>query len=105
MEDVQQLCRVLRRTGSPVAIKTWILCGSTLSKEKLVLRVLLLNEPLHKISFLQINPNLILDFTQCMLFCLYSPSVGVVGLAEYVCTHPILTFPEEDPDYIPEDNE
>jgi hypothetical protein len=29
----------------------------------------------------------------------------VIGLAEYVCTHPSLTFTAEDPDYIPEDNE
>ena len=35
----------------------------------------------------------------------YTPSVGVVGLAEYVCTHPCLIFTEEDPDFIPEDVE
>jgi hypothetical protein len=29
----------------------------------------------------------------------------VIGLAEYVCTHPILTFTVEDPDYAPEDIE
>jgi hypothetical protein len=36
-----------------------------------------------------------------------SPSVGGVGLVEYVCTHSCLTnyFSEEDPDYIPEDVE
>ena len=33
------------------------------------------------------------------------PSVGVVGLAEYVCTHPCLIFIEKDPDFIPEDVE
>ena len=31
------------------------------------------------------------------------PSVGGVGLAEYVCTHPCLIFTEEDPEFIPED--
>jgi hypothetical protein len=38
---------------------------------------------------------------------LISPSVGGVGLAEYVSTHPCFTnyFSEEDPDYIPEDVE
>jgi hypothetical protein len=43
------------------------------------------------------------------LFCAFnpvmSPSVGVNGLAEYVRTHPVLTFTVEDPDYIPEDVE
>ena len=34
-----------------------------------------------------------------------SPSVGGVGLAEYVCTHPCLIFTEEDPEFIPEDVE
>jgi hypothetical protein len=34
-----------------------------------------------------------------------TPLRGVIGLAEYVCTHPTLTFTVEDPDYIPEDNE
>jgi hypothetical protein len=29
----------------------------------------------------------------------------VIGLAEYVRTHPIPTFTVEDPDYIPEDVE
>jgi hypothetical protein len=40
----------------------------------------------------------------CIYLC-YFPSAGVIGLAEYVCTHPILTFIVEDPDYIPEDVE
>ena len=31
--------------------------------------------------------------------------MGVVGLAEYVCTHPCLIFKEEDPYFIPEDVE
>ena len=40
----------------------------------------------------------------CIIFCLY-PSVGVVGLAEYVVLTPFLIFIEEDPDFIPEDVE
>ena len=40
----------------------------------------------------------------CIIFCLY-PFMGVVGLAEYVCAHPILNFTEEDPDFVPEDVE
>ena len=38
--------------------------------------------------------------------CIYSvdtPSVGVVELAKYVCTHPYLIFTEEDPELLPED--
>ena len=38
----------------------------------------------------------------CM-YSVYTPSVGVVGLAEYVCTHPCLIFTKEDSDLIPED--
>ena len=41
--------------------------------------------------FCKLNQNLILD----LLVHYYSditPSVGVIGLAEYVCTHPTLTF-------------
>jgi hypothetical protein len=36
-----------------------------------------------------------------------SPSVGGVGLVEYVCAHPCLTnyFSEEDPDFVLEDVE
>ena len=39
------------------------------------------------------------------IYTVYTPFVGVVGLAEYVCTHPRLIFTEEDPDFIPEDVE
>ena len=34
-----------------------------------------------------------------------SPSVGGVGLAEYICTDPYLIFTEKDPEFIPEDVE
>ena len=34
-----------------------------------------------------------------------SPSVGGVGLAEYVVLTPYLIFTEEDPDLVPEDVE
>ena len=38
------------------------------------------------------------------MYSVYTPSVGVVGLAEYVRTHPFfLIFTEEDPDFVPED--
>jgi hypothetical protein len=50
------------------------------------------------------NHNLILGLSCAYDYC-YTPSVGVIGLAEYVCTHPIITFTVEDPDYVPEDNE
>ena len=29
----------------------------------------------------------------------------MVGLAEYVCTHPSFIFTEEDPDFVPDDAE
>ena len=64
------------------------------------------NKPLHvlKLAFRKLNPSLILDIILCM-YSVYTPSVGVVRLAEYVCTHPCLIFIEEDPDFIPEDVE
>jgi hypothetical protein len=36
-----------------------------------------------------------------------NPSVGGVGLVEYICAHPCLTncFSEENPDFVPEDVE
>ena len=40
----------------------------------------------------------------CM-YSVYTPSVGVVGLAEYVVLTPYLIFTEEDPDFVPEDVE
>ena len=50
------------------------------------------NEPLHKILlFAKVNLNLILDLPRAW-YSVYTPSVGVVGLAEYVCTHHILYF-------------
>ena len=59
---------------------------------ELVLEMLLSNEPLHKISLsAKVNLNLILELP-CALYSIYSPSVGVVGLAEYVCTHPIFNL-------------
>ena len=60
------------------------------------------NKPLHvlKLAFHKLNPSLIL----CMN-SVYTPSVGVVEFAEYVCTHPCLIFTEEDSDFIPEDIE
>jgi hypothetical protein len=42
----------------------------------------------------------------CMILFI-SPSVGGVGLVEYVCAHTCLTkcFSEEDPDFVHEDVE
>ena len=60
--------------------------------------------PCIKYYFPQINPSLILDLP-CALYSVYTLSVGVIGLAEYVCTHPILNFTEEDPDFVPENVE
>ena len=50
------------------------------------------NETLHKISLsAKVNLNLTLDLP-CAWYSVYTPCVGVVELAEYVCTHPILFF-------------
>ena len=49
------------------------------------------NEPLHKILLsAKVNLNLILELPYA-LYSVYTP-VGMVGLAEYVCTHHILNF-------------
>jgi hypothetical protein len=55
---------------------------------------------------LQINLNMFLVIYHVHNM-LISPSVGGVGLVEYVFAHPCLTncFSEEDPDCIPEDVE
>jgi hypothetical protein len=53
------------------------------------------------------NPSLILDKPVHNLY--YFPSVGVVGLVEYLCTHPIYIYlrfsSEEDPNFVVEDVE
>jgi hypothetical protein len=107
LENIRQLCRVLRRTGSPVAVWNLGPCGSAscaLWYWKTCFEKCFLNEPLHIIVFPQMNHNFILGLS-CAFNPVMSPSVGVVGLAEYVRTHPVLTFTVEDPDYIPEDVE
>ena len=78
------------------SLKTWIPCGSTLGvtwyKKNWFWKYLLSNEPLHKI-LLSANQTLALSLTYHVHDILFiPPSVGVVGLAEYVCTHPILYF-------------
>jgi hypothetical protein len=50
------------------------------------------------------NHNLILGLS-CAFSSVITPSAGVIRLAEYARTHPILTSTVEDPDYIPEDVE
>ena len=63
------------------------------------------NEPLHKTSFsAKVNLNLTLELPYAY-YSAYTPSVSMVGLAEYVCTHPIIYFTEEDPDFVPDDVE
>ena len=54
--------------------------------------------------FCKLSRNLILDLPM-HIFCYTPPSVGVVGLAVYVCTHPIFLLTEEDPDFVPDDAE
>jgi hypothetical protein len=50
------------------------------------------------------NHNLILGLS-CALISVISPSVGMIGLAEYVVLTPLLLFTAEDPEYLPEDVE
>jgi hypothetical protein len=38
------------------------------------------------------NPNLILGLSYALISVIHPPPVGVIGLAEYICTHPTLTF-------------
>ena len=57
-----------------------------------------------KFSFSQIKTITLSLFYLSMLFW-YNPSVGVVGLAEYVVLTSYLIFTEEDPDLVPEDVE
>ena len=82
--------------------------GYSVQRELALKKSFLSNEPLHKILLsAKVNPNLILELP-CAYYSAYTPSVGVVGLAEYVCTHPILYFyrgTEEDPDFVPDDAE
>ena len=49
------------------------------------------NEPLHKMLF-SANQTLALSLIYHVHDILFIPPVGVVGLAEYVCAHPILNF-------------
>ena len=77
----------------------------SLGTRKLVLEMFSFKWTLAKESaFRKLNLGLILDLS-CALYSIFTPSVGVIGLAEYICTHPILNFTEEDPDFIPEDVE
>ena len=75
--------------------KTWILFGSTLRVtrcEKIALKILFFQmNPCIKLAFRKLNPSLILDLP-CALYSIYTPFVGVVGLAEYVCTHHFSNF-------------
>jgi hypothetical protein len=50
------------------------------------------------------NHNLILGLS-CALISVIPPSVGVIGLAEYVVLTQFLLLTAEDPDYLPEDVE
>ena len=91
LESVRQLCRELLRTGSPVALKLGSLCGSfplfALFAMQTLCENLFENKPLHvsNLALWQINPSLTLLYPVHNLAL--SPSVGVVGFAEYVSTH------------------
>ena len=60
---------------------------------------------LEKLAFHKLNLSLILDLPCAYILFIPPPSVGVVELAEYVCTHSCLIFTEENPEFIPEDVE
>jgi hypothetical protein len=49
-----------------------------------------------KLAFRKLNLSIILDLP-CAYILFIPPSVGVVELAEYVCTHTCLIFTDEDP--------
>ena len=93
---VRQLCRVLRRMRSPVAVLKLGSCADQplvlLGTRKTGFRnICFQTNPCIKYCFRKSNPSLTLDLP-CALYSVYTPSVGVVGLAEYVCAHPILNF-------------
>ena len=95
-KSVRQLCCVLRQMRSPVANLKLGSCVDRpyvlLGVRKLLENSFLSNEPLHKkLAFRKLNPSLILDLPYA-LYSVYTPSVGMVGLAEYVCTHPFPNF-------------
>ena len=54
--------------------------------------------------FAKVNLNRTLELPRA-LYSVYSPSVGVITLAEYVVLTPFLIFTEEDPDFVPDDVE
>ena len=94
---VRQLCRVLRRMRIPVAV---LKLGSYADQPLALLGTIktgfrnmcFQNEPLHEM-LLSANQTLALSLIYLVHDILFiPPSVGVVGLAEYVCTHPILYF-------------
>ena len=92
----RQPCRVLRRMRSPVVVLKLGSCADqpfvSLETRKLVLENAFFQiNPCIKFCFPQIKLWPYPWFTLCIILCSY-PSVGVVGLAEYVCTHPILNF-------------
>ena len=93
LKCVRQLCRVLRRMRSPVAV---LKLGSCVDQSYVLLDNCFEN------PFSQMNPCMKISFSQikhwpypwsimCM-YSVYTPSVGVVGLAEYVCTHSFFNF-------------
>ena len=62
------------------------------AQEKLVLEIFVFKRTQHKM-LLPANQTLALPLIYLVHDILFiPPSVGVVGLAEYVCTHPILYF-------------
>ena len=74
-------------------------------QEKLILEIIAFKRTLHKM-LLSANQTLALPLVYHVHDILFiPPPVGVVGLAEYVCTHPILFFTEEDPDFVPDNVE
>ena len=96
-KQVRQLCRVLRRMRSPVVVLKLGFCMDQpfvlLGTRKLVLEMLSFKMNLCRKKWFsaKVNLNLILELP-CALYSVYSPSVGVIGLIEYICTHPILNF-------------
>ena len=106
---VRQLCRVLRRTRSPVAVLKFGSCEDQplvlLGIRKLVLKMLLSNEPLHKILF-SANQTLALSLTYHVHDILFIPPpwVWLDLLSTFVLT-PFSIFTEEDLDFVPDDIE
>ena len=106
---IRQLCRVLRRKRSPVAVLKFGSCEDQplvlLGIRKLVLKMLSFKRTLHKILF-SANQTLVLSLIYPVHYTLFIPPpwVWLDLMSTFVLT-PFFIFIEEDTDFVPDDVE